>query len=543
MQQFQRNAMARALGQKTSLRNKQNRVRRFHEKARVQGVQGTVMALKTYIDSLHNVSMTPSHALPTLDELSVFDVDQQWMGKDVPHIIDTYVKWYIPLQYKMVPTYTPRHYRYIGLMYASGVPELTDSLVRRGKLYVPGSSTRFVPLSMWPRIILDEYIRAIDLSPPRPKAAKKKPDVSAEESWLRAIEAGAMPTGDKPPVSALLKVAESIWGHSKDIWPPPGGGRMTKHIQAAKTWYVRPTPNRIPPLREFLRALKHLVYRRDQYNRLRHKKIKLYEQPPRNYSMRKKIPFTPSKGRPPSAKKNPVSPPTSSPAIRNTGGGGGVRVYDSLADFPFTSASLSKLCDRTNQSVTPSYAENWIFHPPVENYAPRGFFRVWDPLDTRRYFVAPKNEGFAVGALLDSKKFANQSIFYVILVCTNAMSHGIGTLLMTAVEKEAKRLGCTRIWLSSLAERTFVYTKWGYHFGPYYKEKQADPLRSLETGKRAASITSFPAPAVRPSLPVISRNGRLTAHVHPQPSKFYVIKGLHDDTVNDGGYLMTKRVV
>jgi hypothetical protein len=154
--------------------------------------------------------------------------------------------------------------------------------------------------------------------------------------------------------------------------------------------------------------------------------------------------------------------------------------------------------------------------------------------------VADNNEGFAVGLMVDPEKFANQRIFYVVLICTTSASRGVGTRLMRVVEREARRLGCGRVWLASLPERTAIYKKWGYDFGPYIDARD-DLLAALETGKRAARIASTVAPPLTP-IRIRSRNGTLANQTHPRPSKFFTIKGVHDDTAPDEGYLMTKRL-
>ena len=118
-------------------------------------------------------------------------------------------------------------------------------------------------------------------------------------------------------------------------------------------------------------------------------------------------------------------------------------------------------------------------------------------------------------------------------------SRGVGTRIMRVVENEARRLRCGRVWLASLPERTAIYKKWGYHFGPYYDDTSSDPLTSLETGKRAARIVSgLPVPPATP-LSKKNKNGKTSV---PRPSILYFIRGLHDDAVSNEGYLMTKRI-
>jgi hypothetical protein len=411
MQQFRKNAVARALGQRPTLRQKQNTVRAVHR----QSVREIVLALKAYIDSLYNSApgAAPSR-LPTLEELTILCHDQKWKIADIEHIAETYVKWYIPLYYKMVPTFAPRHHRDIGTMYTSGIPEITDQMVLEGKLYARGS-TRFIPLSLWPRRITHEYFRRIQ-----------------ERMRIRMA-----PRGVK----------------------------------------------------------------------------------------RKRGNNSNSSNNAPNKKRRKVSAPV----------GPGVTMYTSVRDFEsrVKDSNVMRICMRGDQGVLRSYARDWIYSPPVRNR-----HSVWDDR-TWRYFVADKNEGFAVCAMIDAEKFAGERILYLILICSTSSSRGVGTRIMRVVENEARRLRCGRVWLASLPERTAIYKKWGYHFGPYYDDTSSDPLTSLETGKRAARIVSgLPVPPATP-LSKKNKNGKTSV---PRPSILYFIRGLHDDAVSNEGYLMTKRI-
>lgn len=205
-----------------------------------------------------------------------------------------------------------------------------------------------------------------------------------------------------------------------------------------------------------------------------------------------------------------------------------VDVYKNLAKFRrrITTSNMAELCRRTKEdtAIEGTYLENWVYSS--------GTVKKFHPKNVRRYFVAG-TKGFAVGALLDPKQFGGQRIFYLILICTSETSRGVGTQLMRAIEKEAREsLKCERIWLSAVEDRTWIYAKWGFTFGPYCPTT-SDPLRA------AKDISARKAPT-RPKIPILNRNGARTGRVNPLPKIFYDVRGVHRDQYRIDGYLMTK---
>lgn len=242
-----------------------------------------------------------------------------------------------------------------------------------------------------------------------------------------------------------------------------------------------------------------------------------------------KTPPSPNKIRPvPKSPKTPIKPPLSMqhPVAAAAAPPAKVKVFTNLRDFRFSAKDVTTICKREDQSIHESYAVSWILSP--SQYT-REEFSVWHPEDIRRYFVADDKQGFAVGAVLDPKKFGNKLIFYVILICSAEKTRGVGTQLMKAVVQEATRLKCDRIWLAALEDRTLIYQKWGFVFGPYYQEN--DPLSRLDGGRRTSRIFSEPFRA--------TGNGNKPSSTLPRPSILYTISGLHSDLDVGEGYLMT----
>jgi hypothetical protein len=212
-----------------------------------------------------------------------------------------------------------------------------------------------------------------------------------------------------------------------------------------------------------------------------------------------------------------------------------VDVYKTASEFEkrLSLSNMQSLCTRTkeNSFIEENYLRNWVYFNGAITKFPRN--RI------RRYFVAG-TQGFAVGALLDPARFSGQRIFYLILICTRETSRGVGKKLMTAIQKEAKtNLKCDRIWLSSVEDRTWIYEKWGFTFGPYCHNVQDDPLRIPRRSGRMFNITSHKAPYRKP-VPILNRNGKPTGLLNPLPSRFYHVRGVHRDQSRIDGYLMTK---
>ena len=212
-----------------------------------------------------------------------------------------------------------------------------------------------------------------------------------------------------------------------------------------------------------------------------------------------------------------------------------VDVYKTLRAFikRMSTSNMQHMCARTKEEsfIQETYFKNWVYST--------GTVTDFHPKNIRRYFVAG-DQGFAVGGVLDPSKFAGERIFYLILICTRDTSRGVGTRLMTAVEKEAKEnLNCDRIWLSSVEDRTWIYSRWGFRFGPYCPETSQDPLHVPLRVGRTLKIVSHKAP-LRSQIPILNRNGKPTGRMNPLPPRFYHVRGVHRDQSRSDGYLMTK---
>ena len=213
-------------------------------------------------------------------------------------------------------------------------------------------------------------------------------------------------------------------------------------------------------------------------------------------------------------------------------------MYTTPADFLSaigTRAPVTRLVSLCRQSLPAAYLTGWLGLPAKHtnrtNIPMDGFMN----LATMRYWVLLEGTtplGFAAGCQLHPHKVNNHRIFYLIVICTSS-SKGGGTRLMHAVEEEARALGCTSLWLSSVQQMTPVYRKWGFNFGIGNLRGILGIIqtntRHTRGKKREKALGLFPIP---------------TPH-NPRP--YYIIPGIGGDqgyhhNGTEDGYIMSKNV-
>lgn len=100
--------------------------------------------------------------------------------------------------------------------------------------------------------------------------------------------------------------------------------------------------------------------------------------------------------------------------------------------------------------------------------------------DQTLYFILRDStrslQAFAVGGLLKTR--GDLPLFYLHIICSKG--GGGGAKLMKEIEKLAVRLGCDRIWLSSVPENTTFYHKLGFRFGPFSAKEKRDIADKME---------------------------------------------------------------
>lgn len=82
--------------------------------------------------------------------------------------------------------------------------------------------------------------------------------------------------------------------------------------------------------------------------------------------------------------------------------------------------------------------------------------------------------GFAIGHFLDANRFG-QRIFFIDLICTDESRKSASAVLLRAIENEALRHECTKLWLASVVGATSAYKRMGFDFGPVCEGDTAYP--------------------------------------------------------------------
>lgn len=181
------------------------------------------------------------------------------------------------------------------------------------------------------------------------------------------------------------------------------------------------------------------------------------------------------------------------------------RVKDKLVDQLFKTcetvakpyiASLVNLEKNKNMATDPRFTagKGWRFLT-VKNV---------DETTAKRNDVT----GFAIGRFLDKDRFGDK-IFFIEVICKkNGTAHRMAAaLLMQAIEDEARRNGCRKVWLASLPQATNAYKRMGYNFGPVTNSNRMYPpgaqrinvgnvIAATETGR--SNIFGVPIPSAVP---------------------------------------------
>ncbi len=116
-------------------------------------------------------------------------------------------------------------------------------------------------------------------------------------------------------------------------------------------------------------------------------------------------------------------------------------------------------------------------------------------------FFGVKDRGFAVGRFLDAARFGAK-IFFIDVICgANQPNYDVVGALFREIEAEARRHGCTKLWLAALEGAVEAYRARGFRYGPVCEHDTAYPpgavvIQSPNNNRtRGEQLTGFRRPA------------------------------------------------
>ena len=183
-------------------------------------------------------------------------------------------------------------------------------------------------------------------------------------------------------------------------------------------------------------------------------------------------------------------------------------------------------------AISPVYLSSHIFIERHNRHPFSRFAAEEGGALERRFWVV--DGGMAAGVVLHIPGKSGEKIFFLSIICSNKRR---GTQLFNAVKAEAQKLNCNKIWLSSVPDKTGLYKRWGFEFGPgrnTLNNKYKDIMSLLKEMHREPGTKNNEFKRNQNGGYIYNTLGERVPH--PRPTLFYKIPklGNHKNGLRNG---------